>query len=158
MTELTTPPEEVMLAYSDAGPQRQDERYTRSDRCLNFILSGWVHADRARQLVTLIGDYNRFNPKRAMEAIGMTAFRDESARFLVGREGSPSLYIDTANPSRIVESMKSRQFMADEVAVVSADQIGGLSHIMCEHTDAHAAYYAEPETDADREYVRMWWD
>jgi hypothetical protein len=158
METHTTPADEVRTAYSDCGPQREKASFSRKDRCLDFRLSNWVSGEEAEALVEYIGPYNAFTPRTGRDAIGLALYRDQDARFIVAREGSVCLYIETSKPDRVAQSMEARQVMADEVMLFEPSRMEEGSHDMCRHDGDSPAYYQEPDTDPDTTYVRVWWD
>jgi len=182
-TMSTTKPaviDEVRTAYADAGDQREDPKYSRGMRCLGFLASEWVDAERARELLAVIGPYNAFEPGTVADILdSVVENADPDARFAIGREGSPVIYVETSEPEHVID-ISGRSWpngddapfgdaSPDELNEVPADSVGsarkytnndlGLeAHSMCAHDRPPVETEDLAPTDLDNQYVRAWWD
>lgn len=158
--------EEVRVAYSDAGPQRDDDSYTHGDRCLTFLASGWFEDGVALAAAfRAIRDYNRFDAERVITKMRAASDVSDHMRVAVGREGSPVVYVETSNPDALREQFEryADEYMdADPTDFGQArkwqddDRMGG--HDMCHHDEPVTTVDEYPEGDGEHEVVRMWWD
>lgn len=175
--------EEVRTAFSDSVEQRDNYNYSHEDRCLSFLTSDWFDsAAAAREALESIGPYNAFDPETAgdiLEAIVRDA--DPDARFAVGREGSPAIYVET-DDAEAVRAVFDRRWTnddadapwqragPDELAVLDDPRAVGSArkyetigpdlepHNMCQHDEPPVDTENLAPVSDDREYVRAWWD
>ena len=86
--------------------------YTERTRQLNFLASRSVKASSLPPILKAIGRYNAFNPATVSRAINAV---DPKAKVVVGREGSPVLFIKTtpARESRMRSALRAAK--ADEI-------------------------------------------
>lgn len=162
--------DEIKTAYADAGPQRDNDTYVKSMRCLDFLTSKWLTPDAAAQAVEYIDSYNAFDAGNVADALEATAEADDSALIAVGREGSPVLYVETDDADAVTSIFESMDGRPNEIGQVDADGVGlarkrlsdsegeKYNHTMCSHENPPVEPSDFPETDPARAYVRAWWD
>lgn len=153
--------EEIRTAYADAHEQRPDSAFSNDMRCLSFLSPTWLTAEDAAAAISHIGEYNAFDP----EAVGalLSAIEEAAphARFAIGREGSPAIYVQTGMTDTVMSAIEDHHVSPDECAVVAPDAVGPADpeeHIMCAHEQppVPADEYATPDDGLG--HVRMWWD
>lgn len=123
------------------------EAYTERTRSLRFH-SRWVKSGTAMKAVDVIGKYNKFKAEPVKDAIDRIQRNDPNARFSIGREGSPVIYVETGKPRSAlgVFSSMSKNYRPDEIDKV----IGG----------PRAEKYRGrlPKKRSSASVVRAWWD
>jgi hypothetical protein len=108
----------------------------------------WMDDKTAKECVREIGSYNGFSAGYVTAAIdGMP----DSARFVVGREDSPSLYIWTDRADEVVDELEQ----SNPFAAKAPDELDAYPN---------AEQYPQPQGNADGPepgqpvLVRAWWD
>ena len=158
--------EEVRTAYSDAGPQRDDDAYNTADRCLTFLASGWFEDGVALAAAfRAIRDYNRFDAERVITKMRAASDESDFMRVAVGREGSPVVYVETSNPHALRQQFGeyTDEYMdATPTGFGQArkwdDDDGYDTHSMCRHDEPVTTVDEYPEGTGEHEVIRMWWD
>jgi len=169
------PVEQVRVAYSDAGLQRQSDEYRHADRDLDFCASRWFiqGSDDLAVAIGSIQSYNRFEKEKVIEKLAEAAEAHDvpletdadPLRVAVGREGSPVLYIECDRPEKIVRELGG---YADECWEV--DYVGNAQkYIRNGDTESDVLEYSArdeflvrpqnfPTPSEGRSVVRAWWD
>lgn len=165
---------EVRTAFADAGPQRDNDAYTHDMRCLSFLTSGWFHEEGAIQAANIIEDYNAFGAESVAELIDAITDTDSDARFAVGREGSPVIYVECEDAQAVVDTIEaagSYSIGPDELGEVPPGGVGSARkdlygdgddqmspHNMCSHERPPVPVEEYAPTREDKQYVRCWYD
>lgn len=173
------PVEQVRIAYADA--YQIDNGYPHDARCLTFLPSRWLSADEAVEAVSCVGQYNAFTPDDTAAMLREVADLDPEARFLVAREGSPAVYVETDDPDGVEDILGPRSYdiePSDAVAYADSkpDELGTIdvpgstysrerfreegpdaAHWGCQHDEPPVEIDEWPEGDG-RPIVRAWWD
>lgn len=172
--------EEIRTAYADAGPQREKSAFVDDIRCLSFLTSDWLTPEQARKAVQFIGGYNAFTPESAADIIAAIEKVDPDARFAIGREGSPVIYVETEDATAIMgvidgewdngQDSPFHNGAPDELSEVEPGHVGSArkpvyqeeggieAHTMCQHSNPPVWVEDYAETTDENEYVRSWWD
>ena len=121
--------------------------YNKSTRNLNFH-SAWVKVRTAKDAVDAIGTYNQFRPSSVKGALDQVQGNDPNARFSIGREGSPVIYIETGKPRSVIGVLSSMDpyRKPDELEKVTGGQ----------RTRQRLARL--PKKSDGKSVVRAWWD
>lgn len=172
------PIRQTRIAYADANT----DGFGKDERCLSFLTSEWLTADRTREALQVIGQYNAFDPDPVGEMVSHIEDEiDPGALFAVGREGSPVVYVETDDPEAVIEFLGPVRYEAadydrdDPFSSVHPDELGETEHVGSRITreryeegddDAHMmCRHDEPPVEVDewaeagdRPVVRAWWD
>lgn len=173
---------EVRIAYADAGDQRGAGDFVDTQRCLSFLTSGWLDEEDAVAAVHRIGGYNRFDPCTVGRILAAITDTDPTARFAIGREGSPAVYaeVDPEAAGAVREVFASdwqddadgdvfAPGGPDELSIVQPTAVGSArkyeeqdydleAHSMCQHDRPPVDQDDYAPVSGDRAYVRAWWD
>jgi hypothetical protein len=103
---------------------------TDQHRCLNFRV-GFTDHEAAFSALVAIGDYNEFDGARVAQAIKSVGL-DRYTRIMVGREGSPVIYVGP--------------FFGDRDKTMLSTLTAKLQDV------------AADECDFDGRLLRAWWD
>lgn len=170
---------QVRMAYADTGgnPFHDDQR------CLTFLTSRWMDLEEAIEALGVIGPYNAFDPGDVAEMLREIDGRVDGARFAVGREGSPAIYVEADDPDAVEDVFGPRRYEIDPEDRPDPDDVFSPSHPdelgrydtpgssysrekFAEGEDAHTmCLHDEPPVEVDewvegngRPIVRAWWD
>ena len=149
MSETQQLIESVRTAYADAIPQRDDAGFSHDMRSLHFVTDAWLTPDVAEDAVDVVGPYNYFEPETMHDLIDAVEAIDHDARFAVGREGSPVLYIKTVAGLDVAGSISRSTYAIDEFSVLDVDTF--RAHVEDLENEG-------PSVESGYQYVRMWWD
>jgi len=149
MSETQQLIESVRTAYADAIPQREDAGFSHNMRSLRFLTDAWLAPADAKDAVDVVGPYNHFEPETMHDLIGAVEAIDHDARFAVGREGSPVLYIKTVAGLDVAGSISRSTYAIDEFSVLDVDTF--RAHVEDLENEG-------PSVESGYQYVRMWWD
>jgi len=116
-------------------------KFTRSGKDTQFAV-GWLGARAAVDAVRAIDQYNYFSGDAVADTIGTIAAHDENARFAVGREGSPVVYVETRQPGVATGAFGNM----DELR--RPDELG----------EEDAVRYGAMRKRRGHTLVRAWWD
>ena len=112
----------------------------KSHRSLQFH-STWIDAETANQCIRTIGTYNRFDPTYVTTAVNEMP---DSARFVVGREASPVIYLWTEQPVEVLdifeqsgsEAYDRQQELYAELSAIEAERETDETLILRDPADA----------------------
>lgn len=122
----------------------------------------WMDVGEAVECIEHIGDYNRFSPRDVMAVMHVAV--PDNTRVVVGREGSPVLYLWTDAPKEVFtafRSMAAAEATADhdEYRAYGPDELGGFQggDALTFPTKFVGEDLAGLET-GDPALLRCWWD
>ena len=134
-------------AYGESHEEfaRRDTQLTRS---LQFH-TDWIDAETAKECVREIGRYNGFDGEYVAAAIDEAP---DSARFVVGRESSPVLYVWTERADEVLAELDQSNPFASE----APDELAAYPDAQ-QYPQPQVASTADPGPGRPT-LIRAWWD
>lgn len=147
-------------AYGDSYSTPRSRRVEGKQRRALQFHTDWLSVATARSHITAIPSYNRFDPDATADA--MRRF-PEDARVVLGREGSPVMYVWTVRAGTVMDALD--QIPHDDehagdgpFAPAGPDELGAMpAPTVATYPVLRIGHPRETLSDGRAYLVRAWW-